>query len=87
MRVAPVAHGLDELLAGGCDELAEVHLKTLGFGGLDADEGLFDVVVGGSICAVQEGVGAAKEDVHMGTDRVGVVVQGQLGGLQAELVG
>src|SRR5208283_5542274 len=58
-----------------------------GLGRLHGDVGLLDVVGSRRVGSVQEGVRSTEEKVHMGTDRVGVVVQGQLGGLQAELVG
>ena len=87
-RVVPVVFRFDNLRAGRGDELAEIKLSSVHLVGLRADVCLFDVIVRGFFCcAVDEGICAAKEYIDVRTDRIGVVIDRELGCAEVELVG
>jgi len=87
-RVVPVIHRLDDFSAGGGYKLAEVKLSAVPLGRSGADVGLLNVAVGVLVGAgVHDVIGAAEDEIHMHADRIRIVVDGELGHRQVELIG
>ena len=86
--VVPVVLRLDNFRAGRRNELAEIKLSSVRFVRFRADVCLLDIIVRGFFgCAVDEGIGAAKEYIDVRTDGIGVVIDRELECTEVELVG
>lgn len=84
--VVPVILSFNDFSTGGGDELTEVSLKSLGLGGLVADESLLNEII--VALRAEDGLfGGAKKEINMDADRIGIVIDGELGSAEAEGIG
>src|SRR5271165_2380284 len=89
--IVPVVFRLDYFRASRGDKLAEIQLEALRLWRLETEESLLHVIelVSGTAVGwrgVDQVVGAAVDEVGMGTHRIGIVIERKLRSTQIELV-